>query len=132
MMMPGIGPITATAMVAKIENVDCYKKAKDFAASLGLTPREYSSANTRRVGKISKQGDRYIRTLLIHGARSVLKSTARDVEHPNSYHRWIVQLVNRAGFNRAAVALANKHARMIWALIKHNTVFDFKHAEQYV
>lgn len=129
--IPGIGPITATAIIAKIDNVDCFNKAKDFAASFGLTPREHSSAQTRRLGRISKQGDRYIRTLLIHGARSALNAIRRNKHLNSAYHQWARQTLERIGFNKTTTALANKHARMIWALIKHQTKIDLNDALQY-
>ena len=124
MTLPGIGPITATALVGKIEDFSEFTKGSNFAAWLGLTPKEYSSAGKQRLGGISKQGDRYLRTLLIHGARSVIQSTVKKNRCETSYHRWIQDIVKRRGKNCAAVALANKHARMIWAVMKHDRPVD--------
>ena len=132
--IPGLGPITATAVIAKFDNIECFNKAKDFSASLGLTPKEHSSANTRHLGKISKQGDRYLRTLLSHGARASLRAIKKtSIEQKNSaYHQWARNTLGRIGFNKTATALANKHARIIWAMLKHdNEQFDLEHAAQY-
>jgi len=122
--MPGIGEITATALVAKVEDFNVFKTGRNFSAWLGLTPKESSSAQRRQLGKISKQGDRYLRTLLIHGARTVIMTTLKKDKRENAYHRWIHHLVNRIGKNKAVVALANKHARMIWAVVKHGRTVD--------
>ena len=124
LQMPGIGPISATAIVAKVEDVDDFKSGRQFAAWLGLTPREDASAERRHLGKISKRGDRYIRTLLIHGARSVVHALARREKDNTAYHRWIRAAVERCGMNKAVVALANKHARMIWAILHHDRQVD--------
>lgn len=131
MTMPGVGEITATALVAKVEHVGFFKKAKDFAAFFGLTPKEYSSANTKNMGKISKQGDRYIRMLLIHGARASIRATQNKDKQDSAYHRWIHKTVARIGFNKTAVALANKHARMIWAILRHDRDINLNDAAQY-
>lgn len=131
MTMPGIGEITATALIAKVEDFSAFKRGCNFAAWLGLTPKEYSSANKRRLGKISKQGDRYLRTLLIHGARSVINASLAKKRCDTTYHRWIAQLVERRGKNNAAVALANKHSRMIWAIMKHDRAVDLHFADTF-
>lgn len=128
MTMPGVGEITATAVIAKVEDFNSFKRGCNFAAWLGLTPKEYSSAEKRKLGGISKQGDRYLRTLLIHGARSVIKAVLAKKQCETNYHRWIVRLVERRGKNCAAVALANKHARMIWAMMKHGRSIDLNFA----
>lgn len=132
MQLPGIGEITATAIVGKVDDFNAFKKARDFAAWLGLTPKEYSSANKRRLGGISKQGDRYIRTLLIHGARSSLRMVLQKEEVDTAYHRWCRQLVARVGQNKAVVALANKHARMIWAILSYDRDVDLNYAAQFM
>lgn len=131
MTMPGIGEITATALVAKVEDFSSFKRGCNFAAWLGLTPKEYSSAGKRKLGGISKQGDRYLRTLLIHGARAVIQAVLKKKRDETSYHRWIVGLVERRGKNNAAVALANKHARMIWAIMKHGRCVDLDFAASF-
>lgn len=131
MEMPGVGEITATAIAAKVEDFSVFKRGRDFASWLGLTPKEYSSAGKQRLGGISKQGDRYIRTLLIHGARSVIRATICQGRDDTSYHRWIHCLVERRGKNKAVVALANKHARMIWAMMRHDRLVDLNYADQW-
>ncbi|MEI6069275.1 MAG: IS110 family transposase [Spirochaetota bacterium] len=116
--IPGIGPITATALVCAIGDGGQFKRGRDFAAWLGLTPRQHSSGGKDRLLGISKRGDSYLRTLLIHGARSVLR-VAGNKDDPRS--RWIQNLCNRRNKNIAAVALANKNARIVWALIARQT-----------
>ena len=83
------------------------------------------------MGKISKQGDRYIRALLIHGARASIRATQNKGKEDTAYHRWIHKTIERIGFNKMAVALANKHARMIWALLKYDREINLNDAEQY-
>lgn len=112
--IPGIGPITATALVCAIGDAKQFKRGRDMAAWLGLTPRQHSSGGKDRLLGISKRGDAYLRTLLIHGARSVLK-VAGQKDDPRS--RWLQNLCGRRNKNIAAVALANKNARIVWALL---------------
>lgn len=131
MELPGVGEITATALVAKVEDYSEFKRGSHFGAWLGLTPKEYSSAGRQKLGRISKQGDRYLRTLLIHGARAVISSTLKKDARGTSYHRWIQEMVKRRGKNCAAVALANKHARMIWAVMKHKREVDLSFGERF-
>ena len=114
----GVGPLTASAIVATVGNARLFKNGRQFAAWLGLTPREYSTGGKPRLGCISKRGDAYLRTLLVHGARSELMHTARRVDHKS---RWAQQLKATRGWNKAAVALANKHARIIWAVLAKDT-----------
>lgn len=123
----GIGLLTSTALVAAAGSPDHFRSARRFAAWLGLTPREYSSGNRRYLGRISKQGDVYLRTLLIHGARSVLIHARRrhKAGQPlNRLQRWAVQLHARVGHNKAAVGVANKLARIAWATWKHQRDYD--------
>lgn len=128
--IPGIGQITATAMEAKIGDVNCFKSGRDLGAFLGLVPRQNSSGGKEKLSGISKRGDRYLRNLLIHGARAEIRATLAYKKGERSlYHTWIVQTVNRVGQNKAAVALANKHARMIWAMLKHKRSFNANFAE---
>jgi len=112
----GIGPITASAIVATVGNGHDFKNGRQFAAWLGLTPRQYSTGGVTKLGRISKRGDVYLRTLLVHGARSELIHTAR---RPDRKSRWIEELRKTKSFNQAAVALANKHARIAWSLLAH-------------
>jgi transposase len=118
--IPGIGPITATALVCAIGDGKQFKRGRDMAAWLGLTPRQQSSGGKDRLLGISKRGDAYLRTLLIHGARSVLK-VAGQKDDPRS--RWLQNLCARRNKNIAAVALANKNARIVWALLTQKTDF---------
>jgi transposase len=115
--VPGIGPLTASALVASVGDAKSFKNGRQLAAWLGLVPRQHSSGNKERLLGISKRGDTYLRTLLIHGARSVLFALKRRAEQP--VEGWLARLVARRPFNVAAVALANKHARIIWALLAH-------------
>ena len=110
----GIGPVTASAIVATVGNATEFRNARQFSAWLGLTPRQYSTGGTPRLGRISKRGDPYLRTLLVHGARSELMHTARRDDHKS---RWAERLKAEKSWNKAAVALANKHARIAWALL---------------
>jgi transposase len=111
---PGIGPVTATALVATVGNAHAFKNGRQFAAWLGLVPRQHSSGGTRRLGRITQRGDVYLRTLRIHGARTVMRQLARRTDATS---RWVTALHARRGFNNAVVALAAKHARIVWALL---------------
>lgn len=117
----GIGPLTATAALCVIGDPADYKNGRQFAASVGLVPRQNSSGGKQRLSGITKQGDRYLRTLLIHGSRATLRFAER---RNDSHGRWLVRLKERRGFNRAAVADANKKARIIWAVLKNGTSYD--------
>jgi transposase len=116
--IPGIGPIIATALICAIGDGKQFKRGRDMAAWLGLTPRQHSSGGKDRLLGISKRGDAYLRTLLIHGARSALKVAGKK-DDPRS--RWLQNLCNRRNKNIAAVALANKNARIAWALLSKET-----------
>ena len=118
--IPGIGPITATALICAIGDGKQFKRGRDMAAWLGLTPRQHSSGGKDRLLGISKRGDAYLRTLLIHGARAVLR-VAANKDDPRS--RWLQNLCDRRNKNIAAVALANKNARIVWALLTKKTDF---------
>ena len=119
----GIGPITATALVAFVGNVQRFPSGRHFASYLGLTPREHSSGLTRRLGAISKRGDTYIRMLLVHGARSILWSAKRKT-NPDPIQLWALEIERTRGHNKAAVALANKLARIIWAVWKNQRPYE--------
>lgn len=116
----GIGPVVATAIVAAVGNGTFFKDGRQLSAWLGLVPRQHSTGGRERLLGISKRGDRYIRTLLIHGARSVVRYAQRKTD-PRS--RWINGLKARRGTNAAAVALANKNARIIWALLSKGEAY---------
>jgi len=113
--IPGVGLLTATALVASVGDARRFPSGRHFASSLGLTPREASSGNTRRLGRITKRGDPYLRTLLIHGGRSVLHHAKRSSK-PDRLRSWAVDREHACGHNKAAVALANKLARTVWAV----------------
>jgi Transposase and inactivated derivatives len=114
LQVPGVGPVTATALVATVGNARAFENGRQFAAWLGLVPRQHSSGGRRRLGRITKRGDVYLRTLLIHGARAVMRHLARRTDATS---RWVMALKIRRGFNKAVVALAAKHARILWALL---------------
>ena len=113
--IPGVGLLTATAIVASIGEFTRFPSARHFASALGLTPRESSSGNVRRLGRITKRGDPYLRTLLIHGARSVLHHAKRN-RRPDRLRSWALERERARGHNKAAVAVANKLARIVWAV----------------
>lgn len=116
MEVPGMGKITATAVLASVSNVRHYDNGRDFAANLGLVPREHSSGGKQRLYGITKRGDTYLRTLLIHGARSALRCAG---DKPDKLLSWAKKLQERRGYKVATVALANKMARVIWAILAH-------------
>jgi transposase len=113
--IPGVGLLTATALLAFVGDVRRFPTGRHFASYLGLTPKEHSSGLTRHLGGISKRGDTYLRMLLVHGARSVLFASRRH-ENPERLRVWAMKVEKRSGFNTAAVALANKLTRIIWAV----------------
>ena len=115
--IPGIGPITASALVATIGDARCFKNGRQLAAWMGLVPRQHSSGGKPVLLGISKRGDCYLRTLLVHGARAVIRHAEHKVEHAAN---WLGRLLSRRNKNVAAVALANKNARMVWALLMHD------------
>lgn len=120
--VPGVGPVTATIVAADIgDSGKGYESSRDYAASLGVVPRQHSSGDKQVYLGISKRGNRYIRTLLIHGARSVLKNCTKKND---KLSLWLQALVARRGFNKAAVALANKNARILWAMANKNKAYE--------
>lgn len=120
MAIEGIGPVTATALVASVGNAQAFKNGRQFAAWLGLTPRQNSSGGKTQLGAISKRGDVVLRTLLIHGTRSALRLTANKTDKKS---QWAEALKARACANVAAVALAAKNARIIWAMLARGTEY---------
>jgi transposase len=114
--VPGIGPLTASALMASIGDARSFKNGRQLSAWLGLVPRQHSSGGKPTLLGISKRGDVYLRTLLIHGARAVLQHQSRE--------RWGAALAERRNKNLAAVALANKNARIVWALLAHGRDFQ--------
>ena len=117
MKIRGIGATTALAIVATVGNAREFKNGRQFAAWIGLVPGQYSTGGRTRLGHISKRGDAYLRNLLVQGARSVLNSAG---SHQDRMSRWIVALQPRRGYYRTLVAIANKNARIAWALLAKN------------
>jgi len=124
--VPGVGLLTATALVALVADMCRFPSGRHFASFLGLTPREDSSALRRRLGAITKQGDVYVRMLLTHGARSVVWH-AKAATHPTPLQQWAAETERRRGRNVAAVAVANKLARIVWAVWRHQRPFGAEH-----
>ena len=122
--IPGVGPITASALVASVGDARNFKNGRQLAAWLGLVPKQHSTGGKARLQGISKRGDCYLRTLLIHGARAV----ARQAERMPARHAWLARLMGRRNKNVAAVALANKNARIAWALLAREEKFRSDHA----
>lgn len=120
MQIEGVGAITASALVANVTDAKLFKSGREFAAWLGLTPRQHSSGGKSRLGSITKRGDVRLRTLLIHGTRVALQHAAEKQDRKS---RWVLELKNRSCNNVAAVALAAKHARIIWAMLARGTEY---------
>ena len=121
--VPGIGLLTATALVASVVEPSRFRSGRRLASCLGLVPREHSSGSSRHLGSITKRGDPYLRTLLTHGARSVLWAAKHD-KNPDALRRWALSVQARRGHNRATIALANKLARIAWAVWSKNTLYQ--------
>ena len=119
--IPGIGPVTATAIVASVTDPSVFNSGREFAAFLGLVPRQSSSGGKERLGRISKMGDRYIRKLLVVGATAVLRHARKDGSPSKA---WAEALLQRKPFKVAAVALANKTARIAWAVLVRGDVYQ--------
>jgi transposase len=118
--IPGLGPISATALAASVGDARSFKNGRQLAAWLGIVPRQHSSGGKPTLLGISKRGDCYLRTLLIHGARAVIKAA----EYKSDADPWIKRLIARRNKNIATVALANKNARTIWALLAHDREYE--------
>lgn len=121
--IPGVGLLTSTALVGLVGDMSRFATSRHFASFLGLTPRESSSGSRRWLGRISKAGDVYLRTLLIHGARSALSASRRRAE-PDAVQSWALQLESRRGRNKAVVGLANKMARLVWAVWRRESPYS--------
>ena len=123
----GVGPSTAAALVATVGAPQEFRNGRQFAAWLGLTPKQHSTGGKTRLGRITKRGDAYLRTLLILGAKSALQAALR--KPPEGRHRlqqWIVAVFARIGYHKTLVAIANKHARITWALLVKGEDFDVR------
>jgi transposase len=117
----GVGPVVATALIACVGDATQFANGRQMAASLGLTPRQHSSGGKERLLGISKRGDAYVRSLLVHGARAMLRTAPR---HDDPLSRWVTRLSSRSHPNVACVAMANKTARMAWAMLRHGTNYQ--------
>lgn len=133
--IPGIGIITATAIFAAVGNARAFKNGRQFAAWIGLTPKEYSTGGKTKLGGISKRGDNYLRKLLIQGARSFAIAAQKKKNHKDPLKRqtddtakWLFDVAKRTGSNKAIVAMANKTARRIWIVLAKKE--DFKQPEE--
>ena len=121
----GIGPITSSAIVASVGNARDFRNGRQMAAWAGLVPKQSSSGGKERLGKITKRGDTYLRGLLTQGARSTLNAAlARGPDKRSHLEHWIVALRQRVGYHKALVAIANKHARICWALLAREESYD--------
>lgn len=128
----GIGILTASAFMVAVNQPERFRNGRMVSAWLGMTPREHSSGTTRQLGRISRQGNRYVRMLLIHGARSALlaakRTASRNPGKLTALQQWAIQCADRIGFNKATVALANKLVRICWAVWCHERRFNGNHA----
>ena len=120
MRIEAIGPQTATALVASMGDPHVFNSGRSYAASLGITPRQHSSGGKDRLGHITRRGDRYLRTLLVHGARAYLRVVDKKTDAKSA---WARALKERRHVNVAAVALAAKNARIAWAILAHGTEY---------
>ena len=123
--MPGIGPITASALSASVGDAKCFKNGRQLAAWLGLVPRHQSTGGKTVLLGISKRGDPYLRSLLVHGARSMIRHAEGKADQTTA---WFARLLGRRNKNIAAVAIANKNARIAWALLAHGREFQTDYA----
>lgn len=122
MTVPGIGPMISTAMVAAIGTGEAFGRGRDFAAWVGLVPRQYSTGGRTVLGRITKRGSRYLRMLFVQAAKVILMRTNRWPDF--SFGDWLAKAAERMNRNKLAVALANKLARMAWSILRHKTAFD--------
>ena len=120
MTVPGVGPLTALATVATVGNAHDFANGRQFAAWLGLVPRQWSTGGRTRLGRITKRGDPYLRTLLILGARAAIQAATR---RNDKLSRWVLALKERRGYHKAVVALAAKNARIVWAVLAGGTTY---------
>jgi transposase len=126
--IPGIGYLSALSIVATAGDGSYFKNARHFSAYLGLVPRQNSSGGEEKLSKISKKGNTFLRTCLIHGARSVLTKIDKQEDQRS---QWLKRLVERVGFNKACVALANKQARTVWAVLTRKEAYRLNHVPQW-
>ena len=121
----GIGPITSSALAATVPDSTTFRSGRQFGAWLGLTPKQRSSGGKTRLGRISLRGNVYLRTLLIQGARSTLQSALRaGLSRASRLQRRIIELYGRRGYHKTLVAIAIKHARIVWAILAKDERYD--------
>ena len=121
----GVGPVTASALAATVPDAKVFKSGRQFGAWLGLTPRQHSSGGRTRLGRISLRGNVYLRTLLIQGARSTMQAAINvEPSRANRLQRWIIALYGRKGYYKTLIAIANKHARILWAMLAKDEGYD--------
>ena len=123
----GIGPVTASALAASVGDFRQFDSARQFSAWLGLVPSQNSTGGKASLGRITKRGDDYLRTLLIQGAKSAVMSAGKRCDRIS---RWLVQLKERVGWQKAVVALANKNARILWAVLTRGVAFNPDHVPE--
>jgi len=123
--IPGVGPLVATATVAAIGNGAAFGKARDFSAWLGLVPRQHSTGGKTKLYGISKRGNKYLRRLFVHGARAVLLRIKKDT---GQFGQWVHRLEARTARNKVIVAVANKLARIVWAVLFREQAYWFEDA----
>lgn len=119
--IPGVGLLSATALVAAIGDVSVFNSGRELAAWMGLVPKQHSTGGRPTLLGISKRGDTYLRTLLIHGGRTVVRVSSK---HEDRRSEWVSKLEARRGRNTAAVAVANKNARIAWALLSKGATYE--------
>jgi transposase len=123
--MTGIGTLTASAATATIVDAKHYRNGRQFAAWLGLVPRQMSSGGKTKLGRISRRGDAYLRSLLVQGAKSTLQSAIKQApERATRLQRWIIEVYGRVGYHKTLVAIANKHARILWAMLARDESYN--------
>lgn len=128
----GVGVITADAVCASVGNAHDFKNGRQFAAWIGLTPRQYSSGGKAKLGRISRRGDAYLRSLLVQGARATLQAAIKKApDKQNRLQQWIIRLYGRVGYHKTLVAIANKHARQLWALLAKGETYDLNAWQKY-
>lgn len=128
----GVALPRGTALIGRVTDINAFPRARSFSSWLGLTPREHSSGQTRRLGQITRAGDSYIRVLLTHGARSALLAATRKMrkgQRLTTLETWAIDLALRAGHNKATIALANKMARILWAMWTRGETYQPKYVK---
>lgn len=129
--MTGIGTLTASAVSSTVVDAKHYKNGRQFAAWLGLVPSQMSSGGKSKLGRTTRRGDTYLRSLLVQGAKSTLQAALRQTpENANRLQQWIVQIYKRVGYHKTLVAIANKHARMMWAILAKDESYNANACQQ--